>query len=174
MAMRRSLNGALAGGVAAALWAAQQPLDKRAFACGYDDVELLGKAVTRGPSWPAVGVALHVQNGAVFGASFAALRPLLPGPAVAWGVAAGLVEHAALWPLGRLVDRYHPARGELTALTGNRRAWLQAAWRHALFGLVLGAVEGRLNDRSADEPPAEVPASSNGHGSIEQAVAAAR
>ena len=171
--MRRSLNGALAGGLAAALWAAQQPLDKRAFACGYDDVELLGKAVTRGPGWEAVGVALHVQNGMAFGATYAAVRPLLPGPPVAWGLAAGLIEHVALWPLGRLVDRYHPARGDLTPLAGNRRAFAQAAWRHALFGLVMGAVEARLNDRSADEPPAEVPASSNGHGSIEQAVAAA-
>ena len=171
MAMRRSLNGALAGGVAAAIWAAQQPLDKRAFACGYDDVELLGKAVTRGPAWEAIGVALHVQNGMVFGAGYAAVRPLLPGPPLAWGLVAALAEHVVLWPLGRLVDRYHPARGDLTPLTGNRRAFAQAAWRHALFGLVLGAVEARLNDRSADEPPPPVPAESNGHGSIEQAVA---
>ncbi len=172
MSVNRTLNGALAGGLAAALWAAQQPLDKRVFECGYDDVELLGKAVTRGEAWPAVGVALHVQNGMAFGASYAALRPLLPGPPVAWGVAVGLLEHVALWPLGRLVDRYHPARKELTPLAGNRRAFAQAAWRHALFGLVMGLVEARLNDRSADEPPPEVPASSNGHGSIEQAVAA--
>jgi hypothetical protein len=174
MAVRRSLNGALAGGVAAALWAAQQPLDKRVFGCGYDDVELLGKAVTRGPAWQAVGVAMHVQNGFAFGATYAALRPLLPGPPVAWGVAAGLAEHVALWPLGRLVDRYHPARGELTPLTSNRRAFAQAAWRHALFGLVMGVIEARLNDRSADEPPPPVPVESNGHGSIEQAVATAR
>jgi hypothetical protein len=174
MVMRRSVGGAVAGGLAAAVWAAQQPLDKRAFACGYDDVELLGKAVTTGPAWHAVGVAMHIQNGMVFGASYAALRPLLPGPPVAWGMAAGLIEHVALWPLGRLVDRYHPARKELTPLTGNRRAFAQAAWRHALFGLVMGVVEARLNDRSADEPPAPVPADSNGHGSIEQAVGAER
>jgi len=173
MAVNRTLNGALAGGIAAAVWAAQQPLDKRVFECGYDDVELLGKAVTRGEAWPAVGVALHVQNGMAFGATYAALRPLLPGPPVVWGVAAGLIEHVALWPLGRFVDRYHPARRELTPLAGNRRAFAQAAWRHALFGLVMGVLEARLNDRSADEPPPEVPASSNGHGSIEHAAATA-
>jgi hypothetical protein len=173
MAVSRTVNGALAGGLAAAVWAAQQPLDKRVFECGYDDVELLGKAFTRSEAWPALGVALHVQNGMAFGASYAALRPLLPGPPVAWGVAAALLEHVALWPLGRFVDRYHPARKELTPLAGNRRAFAQAAWRHALFGLVLGVVEARLNDRSADEPPAEVPASSNGHGSIEHAAATA-
>ena len=173
MAMRRTLNGAVAGGVAAGLWAAQQPLDKRAFDCGYDDVELLGKAVTRGPAWQVVGVAMHVQNGMAFGAAYSALRPLLPGPPVVWGLAAAMVENVGLWPLGRLVDRYHPARGELTSLTRNRRAFAQATWRHALFGLVLGVLEARLNDRSADEPPAPVPVESNGHGSIEQAAAAA-
>jgi hypothetical protein len=170
MAVRRAVNGAIAGGVAAAVWAAQQPLDKRVFGCDYDDVELLGRAVTSGPAWPAVGAALHVQNGLVFGATYATLRPLLPGPPVVWGVAVGLAEHLAFWPLGRFVDRHHPARRELTPLGGNRRGFAQAAWRHALFGLVMGVIEARLNDRSADEPP-PVPVESNGHGSIEHAVA---
>jgi hypothetical protein len=174
MAARRAINGAIAGGVAAAVWAAQQPLDKRAFGYGYDDVELLGKAVTTGPQWPVVGTALHIQNGMAFGAAYASLRPLLPGPPVVSGLAAGLVEHVALWPLGRFVDRYHPARGELTPLGTSLRSFAQATWRHALFGLVMGVVEARLNDRSADEPPPPVPVESNGHGSIEQAVAAAR
>ena len=86
---------------------------------------------------------------------------------------AGLAEHVALWPLGRFVDRYHPARGDLTPLTGNARAFAQATWRHFLFGTVLGLLEARLNDRSAEEPPPEIPAESNGHGSIEHAVAGA-
>jgi hypothetical protein len=173
MTARRALNGAVAGGIAAAVWAAQQPLDKRVFGCGYDDVELLGKAVTDGPGWATVGVALHVQNGCAFGASYAALRPLLPGPPVAWALAAAMTENFAFWPLGRLVDRHHPARAELTPLTRNRRALAQATWRHALFGLVMGVIEARLNDRSADEPPPPVPVESNGHGSIERAAAAA-
>ena len=57
MELRRTLNGALAGAAAAAAWAAQQPLDKRVFGSRYDDVELLGKLVTRGPAWPAAGQA---------------------------------------------------------------------------------------------------------------------
>ena len=56
MAASRSLNGAIAGGLAAAVWAAQQPLDKRVFGVDYDDIALLGKAVTRGSEWPAVGL----------------------------------------------------------------------------------------------------------------------
>jgi hypothetical protein len=172
MTLQRSLRGALAGGVAAAVWAAQQPLDKRVFESDYDDVELLGKLVTRGERWPAAGVALHLQNGLVFGAVYAQLKPFMPGPPVLRGVAAGLAEHVALWPLTRVTDRYHPGRRDLDRLDGNWRAFAQGAWRHALFGAVLGALEHALNDRSADEPP-EIPVSSNGHGDIEQVAVAA-
>ena len=172
MKLQRTLGGALAGSVAATVWAAQQPLDKRVFESDYDDVELLGKLVTRGREWPAVGVALHAANGALFGAVYSQLRPFVPGPPVAAGLLAGLVEHAAFWPLGRVIDRYHPARRDLVPLTGNTRAFAQAAWRHALFGVVLGGLEALINDRSADEPP-PIPYSSNGHGSLEATVSVA-
>jgi hypothetical protein len=51
-----------------------------------------------------------------------------------------LAEHAALHPLCYFVDRHHPARGEegVSPLLKNPRAYAQATWRHALFGLVLG------------------------------------
>jgi hypothetical protein len=62
---------------------------------------------------------------------------------------AGLAEHVGLWPLGRASDRFHPARRELPKLAGNRRAFAQATWRHALFGIVLGVGEERLNGREA-------------------------
>jgi len=170
--LKRSLNGALAGSLAATVWAAQQPADKRVFGSGYDDVELLGKAVIRGDAWPVAGVALHVANGAIFGAVYSQLRPFLLGPPQVRAVTMAMAEHVASWPLGRLADRYHPARKELTTLTGNPRAFAQATWRHLLFGLVVGELERRLNVEGADEPP-EVPVSSNGHGNIELAVGAA-
>jgi hypothetical protein len=170
--LKRSVNGAIAGAVAAGLWAAQQPADKRVFGSGYDDVELLGKLVTRGDAWPAAGLAAHLGNGVTFGATYAQLRPFLPGPLVLRAVTMAMVEHVALYPLGRLSDRFHPARKELTPLWGNRRAFAQATWRHLLFGLVVGEIERRLNVEGADEPP-EVPVSSNGHGNIEVAVGAA-
>ena len=168
MTLQRSARGALAGGIAAAVWAAQQPLDKRVFDSDHDDAELMGKLVTRGPESRAIGIALHVQNGALFGAAYALGKPFLPGPPVLRGLAVSLAEHLALWPATGLVDRHHPGRGELTPLAGNRRAFAQSVWRHALFGVVLGALEHALNDRSADEPP-EVPVSSNGHGDLESA-----
>jgi hypothetical protein len=165
------LRGALAGGIAAAVWAAQQPLDKRFFDCDYDDTEMMGKLVTRGPEWRPIGLALHLQNGALVGAVYALGQPFLPGPPVARGLLAGMAEHFLFWPASRIVDRHHPARGELTPLWGNRRALAQATWRHALFGVVLGALEHVLNDRSADEPP-PIPVSSNGHGDLETAAVA--
>jgi hypothetical protein len=169
---QRSVNGALAGAAAAAIWAAQQPLDKRLFRSDYDDLELLGKLVARDSSWPLAGLALHVQNGVFFGAAYSQLRPFIPGPPAARGALVALAEHLATWPLARLTDRYHPARGDLPTLTGNRRAFAQSAWRHLLFGAVLGELERRLNPADEYEPP-EVPVSSNGHGNIEQAAVGA-
>jgi hypothetical protein len=152
VAGRNSLNGAVAGAAAASVWALQQPLDKRVLGTRYDDVELLGKLVTRGPAWRAAGLAMHAANGAVFGATYALLRPRLPGPPVAIALGAAMAEHFGFWPLGRLIDRHHPARRELEPLQGNRRALAAATWRHALFGVLLGAAELRLNrtGRSAD------------------------
>jgi len=168
----RTARGALAGAVAAGVWAAQQPLDKRVFASPYDDVELLGKAVTRGPGWYPVGLALHMANGALFGAAYANLARLAPIPPWTRGPLAALAENFAFWPLGRLSDRVHPARGQLPALHGNERALGQATWRHLLFGVVLGELERRLNPPREDVPPPyEAMVSSNGHGRIEHAVA---
>ncbi len=169
----RTARGALAGAVAAGAWAAQQPLDKRVFASSYDDVELLGKALTRGPAWYPAGLALHVANGALFGAVYANVARLVPLPAWSRGPAAALVENFGLWPLGQLSDRIHPARRDLPPLHGNRSALAQSTWRHLLFGVVLGELERRLNPPVRDVPPPyEAMVSSNGHGSIEHAVAA--
>src|SRR3954452_5809986 len=137
----RTAKGAVAGAVAAAVWAAQQPLDRRVFGVPYDDTELLGKLVTRGRAWPAVGAAIHVVNGAAFGALYANLAPRLPLPSWARGPVAAMGEHAASWPLTVGVDRFHPARKELPPLSGDVRAFAQATWRHLLFGVVLGELE---------------------------------
>lgn len=153
------------------MWALEQPLDKRLFGSPYDDVELLGKAFTRGDGWFRLGLALHMQNGAAFGAVYANIAPALPLPPAARGPAVALIEHVTLWPLGVLVDRFHPARQELPRFAGNRRAFAQAAWRHLLFGLILGELERRVN--TVPEPAPPEPAadfSSNGHGTLQHAV----
>jgi hypothetical protein len=173
MELRRPLNGAIAGAAAAAVWAAQQPLDKRVFGSEYDDVQLLGKLVARGPAATAAGLAMHMLNGAAFGTVYALVRPVVPAPPLVTGVAAAMIENFAFWPLGRVIDRVHPARAELEPLTGNGRALAQATWRHLLFGVTLAELERRLNDIAEFEPLEEVPASSNGHGNLEQAAVGA-
>jgi hypothetical protein len=167
----QTLRGALAGAVAAGVWAAQSPLDKRVFDCDYDDIELLGKLVTRGPAWVPVGTALHVANGAVLGAAYANVAPRLPLPSWARGPALALAEHASTWPLAALVESLHPARDDLPRLISSPRAFAQATWRHLIFGIVLGELERRLNGPSRlDLPDYEHVISSNGHGRFEEAV----
>jgi hypothetical protein len=147
------------------------PLDKRVFGFPYDDVELLGKAVTRGPAWRAIGLALHLQNGAIFGAVYANVAPSVPLPSWARGPLAGLVEHLSSWPLTAMSDRVHPARRQMPALAGNGRALAQGTWRHVLFGVVLGELERRLNPELESElPPFTGAISSNGHGNLERAA----
>jgi hypothetical protein len=171
----RTLRGAFCGALAAAVWAFEQPLDKLLLSSGYDDVELLGRAVRNGPGWYRVGLALHTQNGALFGAVYANVAPTLPIAPALRGPVIALAEHLAGWPLVALSDRYHPARNELPALTRNKRAFIQATWRHLLFGLVLGELERRLNPPPEPEPPTAAPDyASNGHGSLERAVTGVR
>jgi hypothetical protein len=142
------LRGAVAGAVATVVMTLEQSLDKRLFDSKYDDVEVLGKLVTRGDGWQPIGFALHVQNGAIFGIAYALLKPSLPGPPVLRGLMVGLIEHVVAWPLTVLFDRYHPAREELPKLATNSRAFGQATIRHAVFGIVLGLLEDALSDRS--------------------------
>lgn len=119
------MNSAKAGALAALAWAAAEPIDKRIFRNDYSDVALLGKAVTRSRAWPIAGVAMHAANGAVFGIVHKRVRiPALP---------MALAEHVALFPLGALIDR---------DLMWSKRAFAQATFRHALFGVLLG----RLSD----------------------------
>ena len=162
------MRGALAGAAAAAVWAVQQPLDRRVFGFPYDDTELLGRLVAPKGAWQVAGVAIHLANGAVFGAVYANVAPSLPVPAALRGPLAGIAEHLATWPGTVVVDRVHPARSDLPDLWGSGRAFAQGAWRHVLFGFVLGELERRLN------PPEEIAltvddtvVSSNGHGSVE-------
>jgi hypothetical protein len=167
----RTLRGAVAGAIAAGAWALEQPLDKVIFSSPYDDVEWLGRAITRGQRWYPAGLAFHLSNGAVFGAVYANVAPLLPVPAATRGPLIALGEHLSLWPLCGISDRFHPARKTLPRLAGNRRAFAQSTVRHLLFGIALGELERRLNAEPEPAPPqSEADYSSNGHGTLEHAV----
>ncbi len=88
--LHANVRGGIAGAVATVVMTLEEPLDQRLFDSKYDDVEILGKLVTRGDDWRPIGLALHVQNGALLGAAYARLKPSLPGSALVRGLLAGL------------------------------------------------------------------------------------
>jgi hypothetical protein len=151
---RRILGAGAAGAAAAAVWAAQEPLDMRVFGVAYSDPELLGRAlVPKGDGWRPAGWALHAANGFVFGALYSLVARRLPGPGLVKGAAAGMTEHIATWPLMRFVPRWHPAARKIPKVYGNRAAFWQSVWRHVLFGALLGVLEERLRRGYADPAP---------------------
>jgi hypothetical protein len=121
--MSRRLRAAAAGAAAAVIWGLQEPLDRRVFGCDYSDVEFLGRGRR------SVGFVVHAANGALFGVVFdlARRRVDLDQRRLALGLA--LAEHMALWPLIVLDER---------DLLTSPRAFAQATYRHALFGILLG------------------------------------
>ena len=137
--MTGRVRSAAAGAVAATAWGLAEPLDQRLLRCDYSDVALLGKAAAR-THWRAAGFSLHALNGAIFGLVFHELRGRLRVSPRHLALGLALAEHTALYPLCYFVDRHHPARGEpgIPPLFTNPRAYLQATWRHALFGVLLG------------------------------------
>jgi hypothetical protein len=127
------LRGALAGIVAAAVWASAEPALGRLFRTPYSDRRLLA-GLTGGS--PATALALHLANGAMFGALFERLG----GRGPMQGVVAAQIENVALWPAMAVVDRIHPDRrsGAWPPLVRNGRVFAYEAMTHALFGAALG------------------------------------
>ena len=148
MRTRTRLLLAAAGAAGAALWALQQPLDQRALRAGYDDVELLGRGMRPdGDGWRAAGWAAHVTNGALFGLAYSEVLRRTPGVSPRVSAQAFVqLENFGLYPLAAVVDRVHPARDEIAPAFGLRQL-VQATWRHALLGIVVGEVAARIDDR---------------------------
>ena len=133
------MKAVAAGSLAALAWAALEPLDRKVFRHDYSDVAVLGKAFTRGPGWRPLGLALHALNGAIFGLAYHEVRERVPTEPRKLALGMALVENVVLFPLGYLVDRYHPARGEPgLAKLWSTPAFGQATVRHTVFGVVLG------------------------------------
>jgi hypothetical protein len=136
-----SLRAAVTGIGAAALWLAVEPAACRLAGTPLATPRLLGRMVTRGQAWPAVGTVLHLANGAAFGVAFARLGLL------GWkrGFAAAQLEGVLLWPAMTIVDRVHPDRrdGTWPPLARSGRAFAKEAAVHGVFGAALGAALAR-------------------------------
>lgn len=116
-------RAAAAGAFAAVVWGLQEPLDQRVFGCDYSDVLFLGRGRR------SLGFVVHAANGALFGLAFDTARQRVDVDQRRLALALALGEHVALWPFISLVDR---------KLVTSPRAFAQATYRHALFGLILG------------------------------------
>lgn len=130
------MRGILGGIAAAAVWAAAEPALGRAFGIPwYSERRLLGGLLGTGARG---ALAVHLVNGALFGAAFE--RALGGGPLR--GVLAAQTENLALWPTMTVVDRIHADRrsGAWPPLFGSGRVFAYEAAGHALFGAVLGAL----------------------------------
>ena len=130
------MRGMLAGIVAAGVWAAAEPALGRALGVPwYSDRRLLGGLFRVGPG---AAIAIHLVNGAAFGATFERLG--LRGPVS--GVVMAQAESLSLWPAMSVVDRVHEDRrsGAWPPLWGNRRVFAYEVAVHALFGAVLGGL----------------------------------
>lgn len=139
------MHGALAGLIAAAVWAAAEPLAQRVARTPYSDVRLVGALLSRGSAWRPVGVLAHLANGAAFGAAFERFG----GHGWRQGVIAAEVENVLLWPAMAVMDRIHPDRrsGEWEPLVSSGRIFAYEAVMHGLFGLVLGLLHSHSSRR---------------------------
>jgi hypothetical protein len=129
------MRGALAGALAACLWAAAEPGLGRLFRTTYSDRRLLQGLVG---TTPGRALAVHACNGAVFGAAFERLG--LRGPLR--GMLAAQAENLVLWPGMIVAQRIHPScrDGEWPALFRSSRIFGYEIAGHALFGALLGSL----------------------------------
>ena len=130
------MRGMVAGIVGAGVWAAAEPALGRAFGVPwYSDRRLLGGLLRVGAEG---AIAVHLANGALFGATFEGLG--FRGPVK--GVALAQAESLGLWPWMALVDRVHEDRrtGAWPPLLRNGRVFAYEVAVHALFGAVLGSL----------------------------------
>lgn len=141
--MRLGAQAGLAGGVA---FLAAMALDLVAARNGTNDLRMLAGVVPGGERrWRLVGTALHFFNSAVLGAVYGRFRPRLIGPGWIAGLFFSQVENVAAWPMMILLDRINPAIRSGRVPRYNRPIpFLQEMFRHAAYGIVLGAVFDRL------------------------------
>jgi hypothetical protein len=136
--VRRDFHAAFAGAVAAATWIAAEPVTRRLTRGTHRELRLISGTLAGKRGGDALGWAVHLVNGAVFGVAFRRLG----GAGVRQAVVAAQAENAILWPGMAIVDRVHPdvRSGRWPRLLTDRGTIAQEIGSHLVFGVVLGAV----------------------------------
>jgi hypothetical protein len=136
--MRRDSQAALAGATAAAVWIAAEPITRRLAGGTHRELRLISGLLAGKRGGNALGLAVHLANGAAFGVAFNRLG----GRGVRQAVVAAQVENAILWPGMAVADRVHPdvRSGRWPKLFSDRGTIVQEIGGHLVFGVVLGAL----------------------------------
>ena len=139
--MRRDSHAALAGATAAAVWIATEPITRRLAGGTHRELRLISGLLVGKRGGNALGLAVHLANGAAFGVAFNRLG----GRGVRQAVVAAQVENAILWPGMAVADRVHPdvRSGRWPRLFSDRGTIVQEIGGHLVFGVVLGALVRR-------------------------------
>ena len=128
----------MAGIVAAGAWIAVEPATRRLTGGTHRELRLISGTIAGKRGGNALGLAVHLANGAAFGAAFRRLG----GHGVRRAVVAAQVENAILWPGMAVVDRIHPdvRSGAWPRLVSDPGTIAQEIASHVVFGVVLGAL----------------------------------
>jgi hypothetical protein len=139
--MRRDIQAAAAGAIAAAAWIAAEPAVRRLAGGTHRELRLISGLVAPDRGGNGLGLAVHVANGAVFGWAFSRLG----GYGIGRAVLAAQAENAILWPGMAVADRLHPdvRSGAWPKLLTDRGTLVQEIGGHVVFGVVLGALAPR-------------------------------
>lgn len=143
--LRRGAVAGLAGGAAFSL---VMSIDQRLSGCPADDYRMLADFGPFARWWPVVGRLVHAVNSVAVGVTYSAIEHRLRGPGWLRGLTFAMAENAILWPVILLIDKVHPAvrSGALPRYNQPIPAALEIV-RHIAYGVVLGAVYGRLSPR---------------------------
>jgi hypothetical protein len=139
--MRRDIQAAAAGAIAAAAWIAAEPAVRHLAGGTHRELRLISGLVAPDRGGNGLGLAVHVANGAVFGWAFSRLG----GYGIGRAVLAAQAENAILWPGMAVADRLHPdvRSGAWPKLLTDRGTLVQEISGHVVFGVVLGALAPR-------------------------------
>jgi len=136
--MRREVQAAAAGALAAAAWIAAEPAIRRAAGGTHRELRLISRLISPRRGGTRLGLAVHLANGAAFGVAFHRLG----GHGIRRAVLAAQAENAILWPGMAIADRVHPdvRSGAWPRLLTDRGTLTQEIGGHLVFGVVLGAL----------------------------------
>lgn len=139
---KRAFSGAIAGVIGGLTHAAMNEVDRKILNYNADDLVLLGGVFTSDTALARkIGIGMHLNFAAIFGATYAVLlQPKTDREAFRQGVTFAMTEHFGLFPLGILVDQFHP---HIQRGTSERfftpTSFVEASLRHLALGAGLGA-----------------------------------